>query len=91
MIKLSIEPTSELLELQGVTFRIYRGTDAHGVQVRLLVAALAIEHGAELKDHEPLIENQSARPMALKDSEVVRLAQALQRTGLRAPTGAGSN
>jgi hypothetical protein len=91
MIKLNIQPTKELIELKGVTFRIYRGTDEHGVEVRLLVAALAIELGAQLIDHEPLIENQSARPMALKDSEVVRLALALQRTGLRSPTGAGSN
>jgi hypothetical protein len=91
MNKLTIEPTKELIELGGVTYRIYAGTDAHGVQVRLLVASLAIEVGAKLEDHEPLIEQQSGRPMVLKDSEVVRLGQALVRTGLRAPTGGGSN
>jgi hypothetical protein len=91
MIKLSIEPTKELIELGGVTYRIYAGTDAHGVQVRLLVAALAIEVGAKLEDHEPIIDRGDAPPLCLKPSEVVRLGQALVRTGLRAPTGCGSN
>jgi len=81
---LTLKPTRELIELQGVTFRIWAGKDAHGVEVRALVSALVVENHVTLRGHENLIEQ--ARPMALKDSELARLCAACTRTGLRPDT-----
>lgn len=94
MIKLSdVQPTNEFVEVtpldaelkQAPTlFRVYRGRDAYGVEVRLLVGALVIESGAELRDHEPLKEK--AQPMRMSPADGAQVAAALVRTGLRAKT-----
>ena len=49
-MKLEIEPTDEIFEVEGAPCRLWTGTDEHGTPVHVMVRALSPQ------SHDPVVE-----------------------------------